>query len=381
MSPRATGIVKIVQIVHDLNIGGLQRLVVDMSRYLDRSKYEVCVCILRESGPLEAELHDAGIRVIRPRQDSGKVDYLMFWKLYKIFRSQKPHIIHTHNTQPFLEGGIAARMAGVPVIIHTDHGREFPDKRRYMVAEWVMSHFADQIVAVSDAVKNDICRFEKISERKIRTIANGIDGEKFGRTYDRELKRRELGINGTHAIVAGYAGRLSPEKGLVHLIGAMQMLTREIPNALLLIAGDGQHRAELEKDAARRGLDQNIRFLGPRSDIHEIMGLLDAFVLPSLREGLPLVLLEAAAASLPIIATDVGGNNTIVKNGVNGLLVRSGDDEALWRALTELAGDAQRRRLFGEASLRLFREGFSSSVMMREYEQLYRDCLSTKGRA
>lgn len=372
---------KVMQITHDLNIGGLQRLVVEISKNLHAAGYAASVCSLRGGGAFEGELRDEGINVIKLPNASGRPDYFTFWKLYRLFRAYQPDIIHTHNTQPFLEGGIAARMAGVPVIIHTDHGREFPDKRRYMFAEWVMAHFIDQVVAVSDAVKRDLCRFEKISERKIRTIVNGIDGEKFGQTYDRELKKRELGINGTHVIVAGYAGRLSAEKGLVHLIGAMKMLTREFPNALLLIAGDGQLREELENDAARRGLKQNIRFLGPRADIHEIMGLLDIFVLPSLREGLPLVLLEAAAASLPIIATDVGGNNSIVKNGVNGLLVRPGDDAALWRALKELAWDALRRQTFGKSSLRLFHEGFSASAMMREYKQLYHDCLSTKGRA
>ena len=371
--------IKIMQVTHDLNYGGLQRLVVDISRNLDKSRYQVSVCALREAGHLEDELRKEGIKVIKLSPANNGVDYLSFWKLFKIFREERPDIIHTHNTQPFVEGGIAAILAKVPVHIHTDHGRQFPDRRRYMFAEWVLSHFVNQIVAVSENLKKDISRYEGIRPDKIKVILNGINGSKYNNKIDKNKKRRELGIDNKHNIILGFVGRLSPEKGLIYLIKAMETLVKEFPNLLLLIAGEGALLEELKREAIALGMEQNIRFLGPRSDINEILSLLDIFILPSLREGLPLVLLEAAAASLPIVATDVGGNKQVVKHGTNGLLVKHGDAASLYNAIKELIMNEGMRKEFGRESFDLFINSFTIEKMIKEYETIYQDCLMATG--
>jgi sugar transferase (PEP-CTERM/EpsH1 system associated) len=368
--------IKIMQITHDLNIGGLQRLVVDISKYLDKSRYDVSVCALREGGILENELIRNSIKVIKLPAAQNGVDYLAFWKLYKILRDERPHIIHTHNTQPFVEGSLAAFLAKVPVCIHTEHGRQFPDKKRYMFAEWLFSHYVDQIVAVSESAKKDLVTYEKINSDKIQVIMNGIDGNKYNGTIVRNKKSKELGIDTNYDFILGFAGRLSPEKGLTYLLKAMGIIVNKYPNTLLLIAGEGVLMADLKKETEQLNLNNNIKFLGPRSDIPEIMKLLDIFVLPSLREGLPLVLLEAAAASLPIVATDVGGNKEIVTDGLNGLLVKPQDEQSLSRAIEYLMGNNDRKKTFGLYSFEVFKNRFSIGSMIEAYEYIYHKCLT-----
>ncbi len=372
--------IKIMQITHDLNYGGLQKLVVDISKNLDKSRYQVSVCVLREGGPLEEELLKEDIKIIKLPPANNGIDYLSFWKLFKIFREERPNIIHTHNTQPFVEGGIAAILAKTPVHVHTDHGRQFPDKRRYMFAEWVFSHFANQMVAVSENLKKDISKYESISPDKIKVILNGIDGNKYKNKIDKNKKRQELNIDNRYNPILGFVGRLSSEKGLTYLIKAMKNLVKEFPNILLLIVGDGGLLEELTQEAKALGLENNIRFLGPRPDINEILGILDVFVLPSLREGLPLVLLEAAAASLPIIATEVGGNKQVVTDGINGFIVKPGDVISLYNAIKQLIIDEGMRKEFGCKSFDLFINNFTIDKMIKEYETIYQDCLRLTGR-
>jgi sugar transferase (PEP-CTERM/EpsH1 system associated) len=369
----------VLQITHDLNIGGLQRVVVDLSRSLDKDKYDVSVCALREGGPLESELKKEGIKVIKlPLAENG-IDYFTFWKLYKIFREIRPAVIHTHNTQPFIEGAIAALMARVPVIVHTDHGRQFPDKRRYMFSEWVLSHFADQIVAVSETTKSGLVHYEKVSSSKIQVILNGIDEQKYSVRIDKDKKKKELGIVPNAGPILGWCGRLSPEKGLTYLIKAMELLRRGFPNILLLIAGAGALKEDLNRQAKDLGLERHVRFLGPRADVHEILMILDLFVLPSVREGLPLVLLEAMAAGVPIVATDVGGNHRAVQEAINGFLVKPGDPDSLYKAIKGLLENRKLRETFSRNALALFQKEFTLKKMVQEYELVYQECLASVG--
>ena len=368
--------INIMQITHDLNIGGLQRLVVDISRHLDKARYQVTVCALREGGILEKELANDNIKVIKLPAARNGVDYLAFWKLYKILRDERPHIIHTHNTQPFAEGSLAAFLAGVPVCIHTEHGRQFPDKKRYMLAERFFSYYVDQIIAVSDSAKKDLVEYEKIRPDKIQVIMNGIDGDKYTVNIDRNRKLKDLGIDNRYDFILGFVGRLSPEKGLTYLLKAMRLVVDKYPAALLLIAGEGVLLGDLRKETEQLNLNNNIMFLGPRSDIPEIMKLLDIFVLPSLREGLPLVLLEAAAASLPIVATDVGGNKEIVTDGLNGFLVKPEDEQSLFRAIEYFIINEEMRKHYGQHSFDAFGNRFSIDSMMQAYEDIYHKCLS-----
>ena len=368
-----------MQITHDLNIGGLQRVVVDLAKRMDKDRFHVSVCALREGGPLEKELADDGIEVIRMPAMNNRADYFRFWKLYKAMIEKKPAVIHTHNTEPLTDGVPAALLARVPVKVHTDHARRFPDKKRYMFAERLLSHFLCQFVAVSEHTKGNLVRYEKIHPDKIKVVLNGIAGEKYGSRIDREKKKAELGIDPSKSPILGVAARLTKQKGISYLLQATKMLCNDFPDVLLLIAGEGELWDRLHAEVKELVIERNVLFLGPRLDIHEILQIQDIFILPSLFEGLPLVLLEAMAASLPIVATDVGGTRQAVRDGANGFLVPSEDASGLYAAIKRLAENQAMRETFSRNSLERFQKEFTLERMVRTYEQIYQNCLRSAG--
>jgi glycosyltransferase involved in cell wall biosynthesis len=166
---------------------------------------------------------------------------------------------------------------------------------------------------------------------------------------------------------------LSEEKGVAYLLRAMPGVLREQPGAVLVVVGEGPLDSELRALAAELGIETRIRFLGPRSDMAAILGIFDVYVLPSLREGLPLALLEAMAAGCPIVATEVGGVPSVVEPGVTGELVPPKDPDALAAGILSLLADERLRRKFSEAGPRLVRDRYSVEAMTRRYERLYRE--------
>jgi len=158
-----------MQITHDLGVGGLPRVVTDICLNIDKSKFDISVCCLRGLGEYTKELQVNGIKVYKiPFPLNNKTDYFSFLKLYNLLKGKQIDILHTHNTHPFMDGTVAGKMADIPVIIHTDHSRQFPDKRRYMLAERIFSHFVDKVVAVSKETKQKLIYYEKISIKNIK---------------------------------------------------------------------------------------------------------------------------------------------------------------------------------------------------------------------
>lgn len=366
--------IKVLQITHDLKIGGLQRVVVDLATNLNKDKFSVSVCVLREGGPLEKELSEADIEVIR-MPPAMRPDYFRFWKLANLMAEIRPHIVHTHNTEPLTDGVPAALLAGVPVKIHTDHARSFPDKMRYMFSEWALSHFVTQFVAVSEQTKADLVKYEKISPHKIRVVLNGINGASYDKPVDREQVKARLGIDASRGPIIGIAARLTWQKGLHDLLEATKLLQRDFPQLLVLIAGEGELWESLHSRSKELGIEANVSLLGRRSDVPEILQVLDVFVLPSLFEGLPLVVLEAMAASLPVVATDVGGVRQAVQDGITGLIVPPGSPPALSAAIRTILNSSDMRNEFARNARMTFLKAFSLTHMVKAYEAMYSDSL------
>lgn len=360
---------KVMQITHDLAIGGLQQVVVNICRTIDRELFDVSVLCLRDLGSYVPEVKDLGVNVtLIPQKEA--TDYLSFLRVAKILREEKIDVIHTHNTHPFVDGTIGALLSGVKTIVHTDHARDFPDKKRYMFSEWLMSQFAYKVVGVSEHTSKNLMHYEKISAGKIMTIPNGIDGSRFRLELDKQKKREELGIT-TDGPILGLGVRLTKQKGITHLLDAMKQVVKKYPDTTLVIAGDGPLEPELKQKAERLGIGRNVLFVGPRLDIPELLNLFDLYVLPSLWEGLPMVLLEAMAAGCPIVCTDVGGVSTAVTHEFNGLLVKPADPDALSSAILTLLSDKAKRERFARNGLKRFQESFSADIMTKKYEQIY----------
>jgi glycosyltransferase involved in cell wall biosynthesis len=363
-----------MQVVHDLNFGGMQRVVVDLCSKVDPSRFKMSVCCLEEFGPNFTEVECKGIPVFLVKKNAG-VDYLLPFRLRRLFVGQKVKIVHTHGENPFFYGTIGAKLGRIPVIIHTDHARGiFPVAQKEMISEWILSWFADRIVAVSSGVKSDLVKYEHINPDKILVINNGIDGGKYRIDIGREKKRTELGIDKNNTVI-GTTVRLAEQKGICYLIEAAGLLSEEFEDFKVIIVGDGKCREDLEKQARDCGLEKKVIFTGFRSDVPEIMQIIDIYVLPSIWEGHPLVLLEAMASGKPIVATDISGNRDAVENGHTGFLVPPRDPKELANALKKLLEDEALRRKMGAMGYEKFQNQFTLNRMVREYENLYEECI------
>jgi len=361
---------RLMQITHDLAIGGLQQVVVNICRTINRDKFDVSVLCLRALGEFVPEVERMGIKVFFLPQKKG-TDYFSFLKVAKILRKERVDVIHTHNTQPLVDGTLGALLSGRRItIVHTDHARDFPDKRRYMFSEWLMSKFAYKVVGVSDHTSQNLINYEKISPKKIVTIMNGIDGSKYDITIDKSKKKQELAITNSGPII-GLGVRLTVQKGIIYLLKAMPAIIENFPNIILIIAGEGPLEDELKRESVELGIEKNVLFVGPRLDIPELLKLFDVYVLPSVWEGLPMVLLEAMAAGCPVIATNVGGVSTAIEHRENGSMIEPQDSKGLASEVIKLLLDRNLRECYSRASLRIFHEKFSAEIMTRKYERLY----------
>jgi len=361
--------IRLMQITHDLAIGGLQQVVVNLCRHIDRERFEVSVLCLRSRGEFAAGIEAMGIPVFLLPQKKG-TDYVSFLKVARLLRREKIEVIHTHNTQPFVDGTIGALMAGVGTRVHTDHARAFPDKRRYMAAEWVMSLFAHKVVGVSDHTVANLRAYERIDSAKLVTIVNGISGERYAVSVDREAKARGLGITHTGPFL-GFVARLEEEKGGTYLVQAMPEIAARFPGAALVIAGQGELEGALKEEARRLGVAHRVYFIGPRMDVPELLNLFDLCVLPSLREGLPMVIPEAMAAGCPLLATRVGGIPSVITHGENGSLVPPANPGALAAEAIRLLEDEAGVAAYREKGRQVFEERFSAETMAARYEALY----------
>jgi len=362
--------IRLMQITHDLSIGGLQQVVVNLCRTINRELFDVSVLCLRDLGCFVPEVQALGIKVHFLPQKESSTDYLSFLKVGKILKHNRIDVIHTHNTLPFVDGTLGALISGVKTIVHTDHARDFPDKRRYMFAEWAASQFAYKVVGVSEHTSENLMKYEKISPKKIVTIYNGIDGKKFDIEVDKRGKKESLGIKGNGPVI-GLGVRLSEQKGISYLLKAMPGIVQAFPDTTLVIAGDGPLEDDLKAEARALKLERNVLFIGPRLDIPELLKTFDLYVLPSLWEGFPMVLLEAMAAGCPIIATNVGGVSKAIKHGFNGSLVEPKNPQKLEKEIIRLLSTPLLLQNYRKNGHDSFVNYFSSGIMASSYEKLY----------
>lgn len=369
-----------VQVTHDLGVGGLPRVVTTLARTLDPAEFDVEVLCLNQGGPFARDLEEQGIPVHVLGRRGRWLDYFQFGRVAGHLRRRCPDIVHTHNTQPFIDGGLGALLARVAVHVHTDHARHFPDKRRYLLAERLLSTRTYRVVGVSEDTSRKLVSRVGIARHRVETVANGIVDPLSRPLPTREQKREELGIP-DDAPVLGVGVRLSDQKGLSYLIEAMPRVQEEVPGVRLLIAGYGPQERELREQVDRLSVGDCVSFLGRRLDMLAVTRTFDVYVLPSIWEGMPMVLLEAMALGRPIVATPVGGVPTLVDHGRNGLLVPPREPVTLAEALTDLLRDPEKRKRFGRESRRRFEEGFTAEVMARNYADLYRRAVASRGRA
>lgn len=370
---------RVLQVVETLDVGGMERMVATLCRTLSREAFEVRVLVSKSIGAIGHELLSAGVTVECANIRSDKADYLASFRLIPFIRSFRPNVVHTHASHALLYGGLAARLCGVKRIVHTEHGRRFPDKAHLMLAERWMSRYLHRYVTVSEALYGQVQRFEGIARRRLEVIPNGVADVVATDPTAVASTRAKLGGQRTGPVV-GITARLVWEKGLEYLLRAWAVVAvsrQASGNApgTLLIAGDGPERTRLETLATDLGISDSIRFLGTISDTASFYRILDVFVLSSVSEGLPMSLLEAMAAGLPIVATEVGGIPEALDRGTAGLLVPPADTAALAAALMRFVGGhepaADGVPRFGHRARQRFVEHYTANAMTDRYVKLY----------
>jgi glycosyltransferase involved in cell wall biosynthesis len=261
-------------------------------------------------------------------------------------------------------------VARIPRVIYTDHGRDGPLRPREQWLNRLLSALVQGFVAVSAARREDLATNEGISRSRIQVIYNGVELIDESTMAERKAAEAKIGLPPDRLLI-GIVARLEPIKDHANLLRALRRVISEVPDAYLLVIGDGPEGPGLRELAVALGVQEHIRFLGFRDDVPLLLQLLDVFVLCSLAEGLSMTLVEACAASLPIVATAVGGNPEVIRDGWNGRLVPSGDPDALAAAIIGLLTRREEAASMGRRARQAFEQSFSSRRMVAGYEGLF----------
>jgi sugar transferase (PEP-CTERM/EpsH1 system associated) len=366
--------INLLHIIPTLQIGGAEKQVVTLLKHIDKKKYCVTLCCLHRSGPLKEELEDEDIKIVILGM---RLRYIVvsLYKLIRLMRKNYVQIVHTHLYTDHLWGRIAALIAGVPVIVTTEHGRGLWKKRRHLLFERIANRFTDMRIAVSEDIRQIRIKREHASPDKIVTIMNAINTDEFIVSDDiRNAKRKEIRIKGDELVI-GTVARLDPDKAIDLLLDAVLLVSEKTEKVKFLLVGDGVLRSELENYTERIGLADKVIFTGARTDIAALLSIMDVYVNSSHREGISVSLLESMAAGKPVIATDVGGNPEIINDTSVGILVPANNADALAEAINMLLRDKNKRLQMGRNARERIINEFSIRSQSKRIESLYENLL------
>ncbi len=380
--------IKLIHIITRLDKGGSAENTFLTLKGLDKSRYEVSLI----TGPVENpsqdrrnQIEESGVNDIQVPQLRRNInlfyDLRALLKIRRLLKKEKPDIVHTHTSKAGLLGRLAARLAGIPSIIHTPHGHVFfgyfgaLKTKMFILLEKLASRITDRIIALTPREKADYLSYKVAEEDKLVVIPSGIELHKCQPTpqEERSKLRKELGIPDRSAVV-GTAGRLVPVKGPGFLLQAIGQVISEHPDTYLVFAGDGPLRKNLKKDAVDRGLAKNIIFTGWRDDMARVLSVFDIFCLPSLNEGMGRVLVEAMALGKPIVASDVGGIPDLIIPGKNGILVPPQNPGELAKQILFLIKNREEREKLGRAGKEMA-SAYSDEIMVKKIAELYEKVL------
>ncbi|MEK7159709.1 MAG: glycosyltransferase [Patescibacteria group bacterium] len=353
--------IKVCHVIGRLAYGGAERLLLDICRKIDKDKFQLSIIVLKRDNPLIEQFEDAGVEV-KCIEKKGKLDLSLTRRLAEYFKKTKPDIIHTHLFLADYWAGRAARSAGVKRIVSTKHDILSEDLIRDYLGRKARRK-CDKVVAISKATREYLVETEKISCDQIEVIYNGIDINKFYCEKPAILEKEGL--------VIGTVGRLVREKGQKHLIRACRFIKNH--DWRLIIVGDGPLKKELSNLAISLGIADRIRFDGEQDDVRPALEEMDVFVLPSISEGLSLVILEAAAAGKVVVATKVGGVPEIIKNKENGLLFKPKSIEQLVGHLNWIDEHREEARKMAMSLQKRVMSDFDINKTIKEYEKLYEE--------
>ncbi|WP_422925475.1 glycosyltransferase [Singulisphaera sp. PoT] len=372
---------KVTHVVLSLECGGLERIVLDLARTGPKLGQEVSVICMERRGKLADQVEEAGATVLCLDKPPGR-DPEMVGKVREALRQLKPNVVHTHQIGPLLYAGPAAQAENVPLVVHTEHINQLAKHRslsrrlRLRILWWLAGRRSARFFCVSDDIAAAVHTHGFLPKRKIHVVLNGIDTAQF-RRKSREANpvRSELGIP-PGAPLLGTVGRLNEVKCQDLLVRSFQRILKDVPEAHLLLVGDGPMWAELHELADRLEISDRVHFAGYQAEPERFLKAMDVFVLPSRAEGLPLAILEAWAVGLPVIATRVGGIPRLLDEGRDGILIDPNDEQALTSSLLAVLSDPEHARKLGEAGRRRAEADFDTCRMATDYQTHYLQLLT-----
>jgi len=347
--------------------GGAERMISTLTAALNQGQFRIIVGLFRP-GWIQTECETLGVRTfVMPL--AGRFNLQWFRACFRLLRRERVALIHAHEFSAILCGWIVATLAGVPFVA-TVHGKNyFWEKLRRRVAYRFVSRQGTMVV-VSHDLKRFVCDKVGVAEKRVQVIYNGVAPAQT--VSDEEVRKckSELGVSGCYPLL-GVVGSLYPVKGHRFFLEAMPELLRRWPQARLLVIGRGELDVALKEQVKQLAIGANVHFLGMRQDVPRLLSVLDAFVLPSLSEGLSLALLEAMASGKPVVATLVGGNPELIDHGRTGFLVQPEDARDLAANLVKLLSDPGMMQQFGRQAAKRVRQHFSMGQMVDRYRDLY----------
>jgi glycosyltransferase involved in cell wall biosynthesis len=350
----------------DYDPGGAERLVLALATHLPEDRFDVTVCTTqRVSGELVDRLRADGVRHL-PLERRTRLDLLAWRRLTRFLREHRVDVLHSHMWGSNFWGSVLGRVCGVPAIVAHEHSWAYKGKpyRRFLDG-YVIGRLATVFLTVAN--RDLMVEWEHVPAQKVRLMPNPyIPRPPVGGDL-----RAELGV-GADAPLVGTAARMRPEKELEVLIDAFAAVARAVPEARLLLAGDGPSRARLERHVASLDLADRVHFLGMREDIDGLLRALDVAAMSSRFEGSPLFAFECMAHEVPLVATAVGGLNDVFEDGRTALLVPAGDREALADAIVALLREPDRRALIAAAAHAQL-ENYSIERVIGRYVELYEE--------
>ena len=367
----------VLHVLYRFDVGGLENGVVNLINRMPAEAYRHAILALTEVTDFRNRIRRDDVQFISLNKPPGHL-YRLFPRLMRIFRELKPAIVHSRNLAA-LEVTVPAWLAGVPVRIHGEHGRDVGDldgsNRTYQWVRRAYNHFVTHFIALSRDLETYLTGCVGIAARKVTQIYNGVDAERFQPAVTQTLTFADCPFKRSEHWLVGTVGRMQTVKDQTLLarafVRALELAPELKPRLRLVMIGDGPLRTEAQALLAAAGLADLAWLPGERNDIPEILRGLDCFVLPSLAEGISNTILEAMASGLPVIATQVGGNPELVVAGRTGQLVPAGDSEALAQAILAYARAPELARAAGQAGRAEVERRYSLDAMVQAYQALY----------
>ncbi len=369
--------INVMHVVLYLEIGGLETLVMELCKHINKEKFNVSVlCLCGCDGAYRRRLEKLGVPVFLIVKKS-RFDILFFLKIMKTFKQEKIDIIHSHSGC-FFNAAISAYFANIKRVIYTAHGMPVETGLQADIENKIASYITSKMVAVSGEIKEYLMQLRPSQKNKVMLVINGVDTERFSPNHDHG---RLIEFKKIHGIplkkdVVGSVGRLEPVKNYQMLIHAFAKLMLRYPdNAYLVFIGEGREKENLIKLSENLGVRDNISFLGGQSELQNIYSIIDIFVLPSLTEGTSVSLLEAQSCGIPAIVTNVGENGSIIKNGYNGYVCNVNDDIDMAEKIERLLTDKTVIREMGDNARSTVIKKYKIGLMVNSYEKLYEETM------